>query len=80
MTIKINKTGSLCPECCRFGVEENGICEYCGYNRYKVITTEKTEFMGDAVHKVFLNGTYIGFAHSENSAKDFGNEYINLCL
>lgn len=79
MTVKINKTVGLCPECHRFGVDENGICEYCGYDKYR-ITLEKAEERGIIYHKVYVDGEYIGFGFGEDDARAFGKRCVDTYL
>lgn len=35
MVIKTNKCGALCEECHKFGVEKNGMCYFCGHNKFE---------------------------------------------
>ena len=78
--IRQNPTGSLCPTCHRFGVDDHGICDYCGNDRDKVITVEEAMFEGKLYWKIFINGSYIGFGFSEKDAMEFGEKYAGLNL
>ena len=77
MTVKTNNTGALCPKCHRFGVDKNGTCEYCGYDR---ITLHEAEDQGITYHKVYVDGEYIGFGFGEDDAIAFGKRCIDTYL